>query len=353
MRDKNNTGKFILALGIIGILLLVFFFWMSSGLESYSFTGMTMGTFYTIQVVAPDIDKTEMLGLKVHVDNLLQEVNNAMSTYIKESDLSRFNVHASSEPFEVRPDVVMLVSFAIDLAQRSGGAYDPTVGRLVNLWGFGIDKAEDTLPSSSEISEAMALVGYRSLEVESPTTLRKKIPGLNVDLSSIAKGYGVDRVLSEIKNLGYTNVLVEIGGEIAVSGNNARGQQWTISIEAPIIGTGSSGEQYGIFRLQDKAVATSGDYRNYREQGTSVFTHVIDPRTGWPVSNNVASVSVIASDCMTADALATALMVLGPDEGLMLLKEYKGTEAVILVRNGSHGYTDHRSPGFDLYVGKP
>lgn len=318
--------------------------------QSNKLAGLTMGTIYHIEIVGDKMDTSQINIAKSRIDDVLNSVDMAMSTYKAESELSRFNVQESCEEFEVSECFARVAAAALDVARASGGAFDPTVGPLVDLWGFGSKETGSEQPTPEQISEALKVVGYQHLSMTTPSTLKKSMSGLHLDLSALAKGASVDMVLSMLNDMGYPNVLVEVGGEIAVSGHNKHGYDWKISIETPNLGAGIGEGQFAILALREEAVATSGDYRNYRKVDGGYYTHVIDPRTGWPVSNHVASVTVVAGDCMTADALATTLMVLGAEEGMDFMTKQYGADAMIIVRNGNDGYRDYRTPGFDRYV---
>lgn len=260
----------------------------------------------------------------------LHSVNAQMSTYLPESELSQFNSGVAGQWIEVSAELANIVAVALDLSRSSDGAFDITVGPLVNLWGFGAVK-RDGLPSAVEIEQAAARVGYEMLEFRlSPPGLRKWIPDLYVDLSAIAKGHGVDRLAGLLDNRGCSDYLVEIGGEVRVRGLNPSGASWRVAIQTPDTGGAPVG-QY-ILALPDKAVATSGDYRNFRMVANTRLNHTIDPRTGWPVAHELASITVVAETAALADGLATLINVLGADEGLMFA-EHRGVAALALVRS--------------------
>lgn len=344
----------VAAIGVFGIILLVPYYRTLKSLRNYEIRGQTMGTIYQVQVVTSLGKQLKKSGMDAKIDKLLVDINNWMSTYIPESDISRFNSAGHTNAFPVAADLAKVVKFASEVSEASGGAFDPTVGPLTLLWGFGRNGAITHSPDEEKIVEIKSAVGYGRLHVsDAPPALGKDVPGLELDLGAVAKGYGVDCVANLLLESGYSNVLVEIGGEIVALGYNQRKKSWRISIETPVLDAGVGEGRYRILLLSNKAVATSGDYRNYFKDGGHSYSHIIDPRTGRPVSNNVASVSVIADDCMTADALATALMVLGPEEGLKLLEKYPGSEGMFIIRNPDSTFSDRASQGFDDYVLKP
>ena len=318
--------------------------------NAWEFRGRTMGTFYGVQVVGSPASKKEIDEVRREVHLLLGKINSWMSTFDPTSEISRFNVWRQAEPFEVSRNFAQVTGFALDIAEKSGGAFDPTVAPLVDLWGFGKKERDETVPAAEDIAQARERTGFRRLSVVSDNSLKKDSAGVELDLSAIAKGYGVDRVADLLIQRGYTRLLVDIGGEIVVKGTSARDVPWRISVEAPKLDAGLGRDHYKVLSLDNSAVATSGDYRNYFKRKGKAYSHILDPRTGWPVSNSVASVTVIAPNCMTADALATALTVLGPEEGMELLKEYRGTEAMLIVRNEDGTFSDVMSPGFKRYL---
>ena len=318
--------------------------------KAWQFHGRTMGTFYGVQVVGSPASEKEINEVKREVYLLLARINSWMSTYDQASEISRFNASQSCEAFRVSREFARVTAFALEMAERSGGAFDPTVAPLVDLWGFGKKEGRNRVPPDADIERARELTGFTHLAVRSSDTLRKDLAELELDLSAVAKGYGVDRVAELLMQRGYANILVDIGGEIVARGNSARDVPWRISVETPRIEAGFGRGQYTVLSLDGSAVATSGDYRNYFRRDGKTYSHIIDPRTGWPVTNNVAGVTVIARNCMTADALATALTVLGPEKGLELLKEYRSCEAMLILRNDDGTFRDVRSPGFNRYL---
>ncbi|MGD9612038.1 MAG: FAD:protein FMN transferase [Kiritimatiellia bacterium] len=308
-------------------------------------SGQTMGTTYSIRLADAPLDRRELAALQADVDAALAEVNRQMSPYLPGSEISRFNRAGTNEPVAISPDFQLVARRALEIAEATGGAFDPTVGALVNLWGFGPDGLRREAPSAGQIAAARQKTGWRHLLLTPDDRLAKDVPALQLDLGAIAKGFGVDRVAELLRERGFRNFLVEIGGETLGAGVNARSEPWRVGVLQP----DGSTELHGVVPLTGgKAIATSGDYRNfYRDERGELRCHVIDPRTAAPVGPAVASVSVLADDCLTADALATALFVLGPDEGLPLLAaRFPGVEALFLVRAGADGFREIATPGF-------
>ena len=308
-------------------------------------SGQTMGTTYSIRLADAPLDRGELRRLQGDVDVALAEVNRQMSTYLPDSEIARFNRAGANEPVAISPDFQFVARRALEIAEATGGAFDPTVGALVNLWGFGPDGLRRVAPTSDQIAAARATTGWRHLRFAPDGRLKKDLADLKLDLGAIAKGFGVDRVAALLRERGIENFLVEIGGETLGAGRNASGEPWRVGVLKP----DDTGALQGVARLTDgRAIATSGDYRNfYRDESGELRAHIVDPRTAAPVGHAVASVSVLAGDCLTADALATALFVLGPDEGLALLAErFSGTEALFLVRDANGDLIEKTSPGF-------
>jgi len=317
-------------------------------LATNAFQGATMGTTFTVKVVTSEpLESLESAELEAAVADELAEVNARMSTYLDDSELSRFNRHASTEPFELSIPTLEVMAKAIEVSRLSGGAFDVTVGPLVNAWGFGPEVVAGQHPGDEELARLLEEIGWEKLELDfESATARKLHPGLYVDLSAIAKGYGVDRVAETLLERGYSNFMVEVGGEVRTHGLAASGEPWRIGIERPQL---QRGVTQRVVELRDAAVATSGDYRNYREENERRISHIIDPRTGYPVAHRLSSVSVLSEKCLHADALATAILVLGPEEGWELA-EREEIAAVLLVRTGKRDFEERQTPAFERFL---
>lgn len=302
-----------------------------------------MGTTYNIKINVPQ--SHDMAGVQARIDRRLEQLNQSMSTYRKESEISRFNrLTDTGQPFAVSADFLKVMIAADAIHGLTNGAWDATVHPLVNLWGFGRSGSIVTVPSQAAIKNALKKVGFNHVEVSAQGYLIKRRRQVTVDLGSIAKGYGVDMVAQLIKDLGYRNYLVEIGGEVLASGRRVDGNHWKVGINQPSKEAAAT-EVYKALNLEDRAMATSGVYRNYVEIDGHTYSHIIDPRTGYPVTNGVVSVSVIAPNCTLADGLATALMVMGPSEGIDLLNGLKKVEGLIIVRDSDGTLQNHLSKG--------
>ena len=311
-------------------------------------TGSTMGTYYSIKVA--DSAVQDAARLQAEVDVLLERVNDQMSTYRPDSELSRFNQSRDNKPVVVSRDTARVVTEAIHIGRESQGALDVTVGPLVNLWGFGPDKKPTKVPSDELITQTRQKTGLGNLHVITSVdadTLQKDIPDLYVDLSAIAKGFGVDKVAEYLESLGARNYLVEIGGELRINGVNGKGHPWRVAIEKPTAGTGTVQE---VIVPGDNGVATSGDYRNYYELDGQRFSHTIDPRSGKPIQHRLVSVTVIHPYCMTADGLATVFMVMGTEKSLAYANE-RGL-AIFVITKTDNGFEEAYSDAFKPYLVK-
>jgi len=306
-------------------------------------TGKTMGTTYHIKVVSLFYKDTE--GLKGKIENRLKDINKSMSTFSRESEITRFNTFDSEGKFAVSDDFLQVMKIARKIFELSEGAWDGTVYPLVELWGFGSKERKSDVPDKKAIEKILINVGFDKIEISEVGYLVKKNPSVSLDLASIAKGYGVDEIADVIRKEGIDNFLVEIGGEVYASGLRKDGGYWRVGINRPYKDA-LLDEVYKTVMLKNKALATSGDYRNYFEKDNAVYTHVLDPKTGYPVTNGVVSVSVIADNCTFADGLATAIMVMGHKKGLELADKIQGIECFIVVREKDGKLVDYSSKGF-------
>ncbi|WGE31186.1 FAD:protein FMN transferase [Actinobacillus genomosp. 2] len=302
--------------------------------EQVTLQGKTMGTTYTVKYI--DDGKLQNLPKSEEVqktlDTLLKQVNNEMSTYQPDSQISRFNaMQEADKAVQISPDFAKVVREAIRLNKVTEGALDVTVGKLVNLWGFGPDKRLNKAPSAAQIAEFASSVGIEKLSV-SGNVLMKSVPNLYLDLSSIAKGFGVDKLAEHLESLGLANYLVEIGGELRGKGKNLQGVDWRIAIEQPTLAQGQAAQI--TVPLHNLGMATSGNYRNYfeDEQGNRL-SHIINPKELRPVSHKLASITVFAPTTMTADGLSTGLFVLGPEKALEVAEREK-LAVFLIIKNG-------------------
>jgi thiamine biosynthesis lipoprotein len=320
--------------------------------NEYVFQGHTMGTRYMVKLAHPKLPRQRLDDVRQTINNALDRLNQQMSPYIKTSEISRFNNHHDTTSFAVSCAFTRVVQEALTISRISEGAFDVTVAPLINLWGFGIKGQRIEPPADHEIKKVIDDIGYRYLDVTPYCQLRKKKPALTIDLSAIAKGFGVDAVAAVIDSMEFKNYLIEIGGEVAAKGVNQTGRAWWVGVDQPNFNQLPGAFLYDTLVINNKAVATSGDYRNFFEYEGNYYSHTIDPVTGRPVTHNLASVTIIADNCMLADGLATAVMVLGPDKGLNMLKQFPGVEALLILREAENRFYPRQTPGFAKYLVK-
>lgn len=307
--------------------------------------GKTMGTYYQVKYVLSteqqENTKFSEEEIKIQIEQRLELVNEQMSTYRVNSELSRFN--QTQKSMLISEALQHVITASLDLFKQSGGAFDITVGPLVNLWGFGPDKKVNRAPSDELIEEKRKVVGSRYLSLKG-SELVKSTPQLYLDLSAIAKGYGVDQIAQYLQKLGIENYLVDIGGELRLHGSKTESKPWTLAIERPVAGQNVQ----RLIQIGDNAIATSGDYRNYFESDGIRYSHTIDPRTGKPITHKLVSVTVIDKSCMLADGLATAITVQGPKQGLAFAKK-QHIAAFLLVKEGDE-FIEYFTPEFAPYL---
>jgi thiamine biosynthesis lipoprotein len=309
----------------------------------FELRGSTMGTEFSVKLPAMT-DGVDASLLQQEIIDSLEQTELQMSTYRVDSEISRFNVSESDDWQIVSMELCLAVAESLSISERTSGAFDITVGPLVNLWGFGPDGSIVRPPGDADITAARSRVGYIHLQADcSMPALRKDITRLYLDMSGYAKGYGVDRLAEILDRHGTADYLVEIGGEMRLRGHNARRQPWSVAIEAPLPG---QRRVERLFLITDQSLATSGDYRNFFESDGQIYSHTIDTRTGKPVTHTLASVTVIADEAALADALATALLVLGPDDGMRFATD-EDLAVFFLIRT-LDGIEERMSPAFAL-----
>ena len=346
--DKQKNLLFIkkaqLWLGFF--VLIILFSGCKKQNQTITINGNTMGTTYSIKIIDKLPQTIDIKNVKSKIDSVLQVVNQQMSTYIPDSEISRFNQLTSKDWFTISTDFYDVIVTAQEISRLTNGAFDITVGPIVDLWGFSGDLTQTTWqpPSNKEVEKVLQSIGFRNIAV-GKNSIKKYNPDTKIDLNAIAKGYGVDVVFELIKDMGYTDILVEIGGEVSCSGFNGKGEFWKIGIDKPILDVLPGMELQTVISLDNQALATSGDYRNYFEFNGELFSHMIDPTTGYPTKNAVASVSVTAPNCITADALATALMVMGLD-GIKLINLMEAVEGMLIIRTDNNELNSVESFGW-------
>ena len=302
--------------------------------------GEALGTTWALKVVeSPTEERTA--ELRRIVGAALADVDEAMSTYRPDSELMRLNEAEGVEPFALSDALSVVMAEALDIGAASDGAFDVTVGPLVNAWGFGADK-HSNVPSNEVMRGLRERVGLDKVEM-TEAGLTKAHPELFIDLSAIAKGHAVDRVVQELEQAGVENLLMEVGGEIVARGVNPNGDAWRLGIETPIeVGR----TVFHAVPLNNRAMATSGDYRQFYEVDGKRVSHLIDPRTGAPIEHRLASVTVVAPRCSSADGWATALSVLGEREGLTRAGD-QGIAAYFIIRDPDGSFRTESTPQFD------
>ena len=319
-KPKAVASGLFLALLIVGTIWILKFRGTSTLREA---DGTIFGTYYHIKYEAPQ-------ALDEEIAHALHEVDASMSVFNKQSTLSAINAGTSS-----RTDALLyeVLSKAHQVSEATGGAFDVTVMPLVNAWGFGFKKGE--FPTDKQIDSLRAFVGYTRFELTPDSTVKKSDPRLMIDCGAIAKGYGVDRVARVLREHNVRNYMVEIGGEVVVKGRNPEGKDWQIGVSKPVDNKDAAQtELQTVLSLHDCAVATSGNYRNFYVRDGHKYAHTIDPRTGRPVQHSLLSSTVMAPDCATADAYATAFMVLGVDEARKVLAAHKELRVYFIYEEG-------------------
>jgi thiamine biosynthesis lipoprotein len=352
--------KFNKPLTIAGILILAVvtgfsFLGCSSKNSSASnigkiieYDGLVMGTSYHIKVVVDPADSKHLDVMKQGIQASLDRIDQMMSTYKPNSELSKFNKSKVGRWFKLSDDTFKVISMAQKLAAESSGLYDITVGPLVNLWGFGPDKRPTTIPAQATLQHIIETkVGYQYLLIDDKTHSIKKTKPLYLDLSSIAKGYGVDSVARYLVDQGAKSFLVEVGGEVKTLGVKPDGQPWHLAIEAP---TYNERKVYKVISLSGHGLATSGDYRNYYDEDGKRFSHTINPLTGYPVQHKLASSSVISPTTAQADAYATAFMVMGTNKAYEFALKHR-IPAFFIYREDNK-FKSKYTPAFKSYLTK-
>ena len=332
---------------IISFLVLI----LTSGCQQEKTTdtlrisGQTMGTTWSVAML-PGSDGTDTAALKQRLQKRLDQINSLMSTYDQESELSHFNNQLSTAWFAISDDTAQVIELSQTISRLTGGAFDISVGPLVELWGFGATERGKTIPSEDRIRDQLARVGYEKIRLRrEPTAVSKQIPGLRIDLSAVAKGYAVDALAEILEQQGISNYLLEIGGELQIAGHRGVGTPWQIAIERPLEGTR---EVAAIFPLTNTALATSGNYRNFYMKDGQRYSHTINPVSGKPIRHKLASVTVLDPSCARADALATALMVLGEEKGRDLCE--KNRIAAYFLIHEKESIMVYESPTFQKLV---
>lgn len=312
--------------------------------EYVKINGQTMGTYYTLQF-KPESKSIE--GLPTEIEQRLAELNQNLSTYLDDSDLTTLNRSVGRRCFNVTQDTLTVVSEALRIHKLSNGAFDPGLGPLIELWGFDKKQTNNEVPSDEAVKERMAMINFSDTQARMEQgCIVKGNDLLQINLSAIAKGYAVDELITILEQqYGIKHYLVEIGGELKVRGDNARNKPWTIAIESP--DPGSRSVQKVITPL-NMAVATSGDYRNFFEKDGKRYSHTLNPITGYPIEHKLASITVLHPSTMTADAMATTLMVLGEQAGKELAQQHN--LPIFMIIKSDDGFKEYYNDAFKPYL---
>lgn len=339
-----NVIKQPVILSLILISLMVTGCSRSDSPDILEFSGQTMGTWYSIKVSElPDgLDPQTVADM---IKGELDGVNTKMSTYKTDSELSLFNQRSPGEPQSVSQDTYTVLQKSADIWRKSMGAFDITVGPLVNLWGFGPEGRPEHVPDKKALEQAWERVGLDALQLQQDRLELNKSKPLYLDLSAIAKGYAVDKVALGLERLGVQRYLIEVGGELRAGNSKAPGRSWQVAVEEPET---TLRKIHKVIALDNVSMATSGDYRNFFEEGGKRYSHTIDPRTGYPIQHNLVSVSVILPECADADAWATAMMVLGPEEGMAVAEA--NHIPIYMILKTSEGFEVRHSTAFARYL---
>lgn len=306
------------------------------------FSGEIQGTTYNITYYAGD-----SINLQPAIDSMLHRFDSTASTYKPNSIISRMN---NNDP-SVRADNMFITIFqkSMEVSEKTKGAFDITVGPLVYAWGFGLSKR---LKMNQHIVDSLLpLVGYHKVKLENGK-LVKPDPRIRIDFNAIAQGYSTDVVASFLDSKGIQSYLIDIGGEVLARRTKPDGEKWTVAIEMPTKHEDDQATIQAVLSLQDMAISTSGNYRKYYEENGKRYSHEIDPSTGYPVSHTTLSASVLAKDCMTADAYATAFMVMGVDKGKEFLKKNPQLEVYFIYSAPDGSMKTYYTKGFEKFIRK-
>ena len=353
MNMNNNILAAVAVFGALGSFC-------NSGVQAadlpvVAWEGRTMGSPYTVKIVDAKLSEEQVAAIKGEIEKTLLEVNRQMSNYQPDSELSRFNKAPADSPFKVSPAFARVTRFGLELSRLSDGAFDPTLGPLINLWGFGEATDKHVVPAADALKAAMAKTGWHHLTVTESNELVKDLPDLAMDLGAVAKGYGVDEMIRVLRGHGLENLYASIAGEVRVLGHNPRGTKWMLGISVPVDHWRENNPMAAMVSISNQALSTSGDYQKFfvDAQGRRLC-HIIDGKTGTPVQHALAAVTVVAPDSMTADGLATTLFVLGEEAGLKLIDARADAAALFIVREKDGSFRQIASAKFaDLTGYKP
>lgn len=320
-------GKVLRLFSVICTLLLIVNCTEKHTPQLVSVTGATMGTWYTVKYLPPKAAELTFEQISTQIHARLDNVDTLMSTYKKDSEVSRFNQSEKNDWFPVSQETLDVVVLAQEISAQTQGAFDISVASLVRLWGFGPEYQQQKIPDADTVASMLEQVGFLNLEVDRRSGRLRKKSAISIDLSAIAKGFGVDQVAGYLDEIGTESYMVEVGGEIRAKGLKPGNAPWRIAIESPQVQslgekTDAERKVQKIINVVDVAVATSGDYRNYFEKDGQRYSHTIDPKTGYPITHNLASVTVLSDSAARADGLATAFSVMGAEKAMAFAARY-------------------------------
>ena len=327
---------------ITAVIFLLLTCSCSTEYKRISVEGVALGTFYNIHYY-----NTDEINYKFQIDSLLEEFNKTASIYDNASIISNINNNISMTTNEMFRDIF---NKSMQISKLSEGAFDITVSPLVNAWGFGLS---DTINVSQELTDSVIeFVGYKLISIENDLVIKQN-PLTTINMNGIAKGYAVDLIAEFLEKKEIYSYIVEIGGEIKAGKNKPDGSKWVVAIEKPAPHFLTPQEEHKRIYINDIAMATSGSYRNYIEKDGKKYSHTIDPFTGYPVSHSLLNVTVLAKDCITADALATAFMVLGVEKSIDICESLQDIEAYFISAGKNDNWEIKATSGFKKFLKYP
>jgi len=317
----------------------------SREIEPHRFQGQVMGTTWSV-VIADEVPNPK--AAEAAIKEALDRVDQLMSNWKDDSEVCRFNRLPAGETLALSEETAYVIQTAFQIYEETDGRFDPTLGPLIELWGFS-RKEKQAFPQDDAIASARSQMGMADIRLENQS-IQKSRDGISLNLSAIAKGYGVDAAFESLRALGFMNYLVEVGGEVRVAGSKPGPTPWRVGIETPKYGLSIQRDLFSVAQLKDVAMATSGDYRNYFEYEGKNYSHIIDPGTGYPVASPIASATVIAPNCTLADAFATAFMILSPQRSIEICNANPNLDCLIIERSSSKVF---QSDTMNRYLVKP
>ena len=302
-----------------------------------------MGTTYSLSIINKSGQSINSKLLHIQIDSILIDINNIFSNYMQSSELSSINRYRSKEPIKISQEMKEILTQSALVHKASKGKFDVTMKPLIDIWGFGPEFNTSKIPSSELLKETKKYVGFEKLLLTNQT-LQKTNTLIQIDLNAIAKGWAVDIIAEFIKTFGYTNYMVEIGGEISVSGKNKHNNNWEIGISIP---ENLQSRLFSTINISNLSVATSGTYNNYFTLDKIKYSHIIDPESGYPIKHDLVSATIVAEKCSFADAIATSVMVMGFNAGLHFVNSLPNVECLLIQKAANGNYTSGKSEGFN------